>query len=129
MGRFFGLVMVLGVVGVGAYIYMRQAQNATLASTSDPQATLDVVGVKRDLMSIARSERVHMGLYGKYGSIEELRSSGDLAMERNSRGPYSYSIELNSSGFRVVATYSGPQNALASKTISVDQSMQFSTER
>jgi hypothetical protein len=128
MARFLGLVMILGVVGAGGYIFMRQAQNATLASASDPQATVDIVGVKRDLMSIARGERVHMGLHGKYGSIEELRSSGDLIMERNSREPYSYSVELNGSGFRVIATYTGPRKALASRTISVDQSMQFSTE-
>jgi len=128
MGRFFGLVMVLAIVGGGGYLYMHQAESATVAGASDPEATVDIVGVKRDLMSIARAERVHMGLYGRYAPMEELRSSGDLTMQRDSRGPYSYSVEVSASTFRATATYSGPSNPSASRTISLDQDLRFSQQ-
>jgi hypothetical protein len=49
-------------------------------------------------------------------------------MERNNRGPYQYSAEVSDSSFRVVATYSGPENSGMPRTISVDQTMQISQQ-
>jgi len=128
MGQFLRFAMLLMVLGGGAYIYMRQAQSATAAGADNPQGTVDLVGVRHDLVAIVRAERVHSALHGGYGSIDELRSSGDLTMERNSRGPYSYSVDLSGSNFRVTATNSGPAGSMAPRVISVDQSMQFSEE-
>ncbi|HLJ29440.1 MAG TPA: hypothetical protein VKY85_22215 [Candidatus Angelobacter sp.] len=128
MGRFFGLVSVLIVMAAGVYIYMQQAQSATAEGAGSPQGTVDLVGVRHDLMSIAQAERVHNSLHGSYGSLDELRSSGDLTMGRGNRGPYNYSVEVSGSGFRATATYSGPANIAASRTISIDQNMQFSQE-
>ena len=126
---FFRIAMLLAVVGVGAYIFMRQAQSATAAGGADnPQGTVDIVGVKHDLMAIVRAERVHSALHGGYGSIDELRSSGDLSMERNNRGPYSYSVDLSGGSFRVIATSSAPASVVAPHVITVDQDMQFSDQ-
>jgi hypothetical protein len=128
MGRFLGLVAVLIVMATGAYIYMRQAQSATIEGAASPEGTIDLVGVRHDLMAIAQAERVHSSLHSGYGSLDELRSSGDLTMGRDHRGPYSYSVETSSSGFHAIATYSGPANAGVAKTITLDQNMQFSQE-
>jgi hypothetical protein len=128
MSQFFRLSTLLIVLGAGAFVYMRQAQSATAAGSENPQGTVDIVGVKHDLVAIVRAERVHSALHGGYGSIDELRSSNDLSMERNSRGPYNYSVEFNASTFRVTATNSGPAGAMAPRVISVDQNMQFSEE-
>lgn len=128
MGQFFRFAMLLVVVGAGLYIYMRQAQSATAAGTDNPQGTVDIVGVKHDLVAIVRAERVHNALHGGYGSIDELRSSGDLSMDRNSRGPYSYSVDVSSSSFRVTATNSGPAGVMGPHIISIDQDMQFSEQ-
>jgi len=122
----FRLVIVGIVVGAGAYIYMRQAQSAS-AGNDNPAETVDLVGVRHDLMAIVRGERVHNALHNTYGSIDELRSSGDLSMERNSRGPYNYSVEINGPEFRVIATYVGPPAGVP-KIISVDQAMHFSQQ-
>ena len=128
MGRAFGFVTLIIVVGVGAYIYMRQTQSATSAGSGSPTATVDLIGVRNDLLAIAQAERSHAALQGSYVSIETLRSQGELAMERNNRGPYNYSAELGDSGFRIVATYSGPDSAGMPKTISIDQTMQISQQ-
>lgn len=125
---FLRFAMLLIVLGAGAYIYMRQAQSATAGGADNPQGTVDIVGVKHDLVAIVRAERVHSALHGGYGSIDELRSSGDLTMDRNSRGPYNYSVDISGSNFRVTATNSGPAGSMAPHVISVDQSMQFSEE-
>jgi hypothetical protein len=122
MGRFFGLAMVLIVMAAGAGIYMRQAQSAS-AGNGTPVATVDIVGVKHDLMSIAQAERTHNAMHGGYANLDDLRSAGELTMLSNNRGPYTYSTDVSGSGFRVIATYNGPENALAPKSLSIDQSM------
>jgi hypothetical protein len=97
-----------------------------VGGASTPEGTVDIVGVKHDLMAIAQAERVHNGLRGGYASLDELRSSGDLTMARNSRGPYNYTVDVSSTGFIATATYSGSDSVPTAKTISVDQSMQIS---
>src|SRR5579863_9393073 len=128
MGRSLGFVAILIVVAAGAYIYMRQAQSATVQGAASPEGTVDFVGIRHDLMSIAQAERVHSSLHSGYGSLEELRSAGELTMGRDSRGPYTYSVETGGSGFRAVATYTGPPREGVTRAISIDQSMQFSEE-
>ena len=124
MSRAFSFLGLLLVVAIGFYIYTRQAQSAS-GGTASPQAAIDVVGVKADLLAIADAEIRHYTLQGKYASMEELRASGDLNMLRDHRGPYNYSAEISNSGFRIVATYSGTPDARMPQTISIDQSKQF----
>ena len=129
MGRAFGFLTLIIVVAVGAYVYMRQTQGTMAAGTSSPTATVDLIGVRNDLLAIAQAERSHAALQGgSYVSIDTLRSQGELTMERNNRGPYQYSAEVTDSSFRVVATYSGPENSGMPQTISVDQTMQISQQ-
>jgi hypothetical protein len=125
MGRVLGFIGVLIAVGVGAYLYTQQAKSASVGGSS-PRATIDTVGVKNDLMAIANAERRRLASDGKYVSLDDLRSNGDISMPGNTRGPYTYSVETSDSGFRVVATYSGPDTQ-APRSMSVDQTMQIST--
>lgn len=131
MGRVLGFVSLIIVVGIGSYIYMRQTQSAITAAGggSNPTAAVDLIGVRQDLISIAQAERSYGSLNGKYVSLEELRSQGALAMDRNSRGPYTYSAQVSEGGFRIVATYNGPSSSGMPKSLSVDQSMEVQQER
>jgi hypothetical protein len=128
MGRAFGFVTLIAVVAAGAYIYMRQTRSVMTAGTSSPTATVDLIGVKNDLLAIAQAERSHAALSGSYASLETLRSQGELAMLRDNRGPYNYSAEIEGSGFRIVATWTGSESAGVPKTVSIDQTMQISQE-
>jgi hypothetical protein len=128
MGRAFGFLTLIVVVAVGAYIYMRQTQGVMTAGTKSPTATVDLIGVRNDLLAIAQAERSHFAMQANYVSIDTLRQQGDLTMERNNRGPYNYSAEISDSSFRIVATYSGPENSGLPKTLSIDQTMQISQQ-
>ena len=127
MGRSFGILMTLIVLGVGAYLYVKQAQSVTPGGTMSPKAAVDLTGVKGDLLTIAQAERSHNALHGNYVSIEELQSGGDLTMTRTGRGPYTYASEISGDGFRITASYSGSDAGMP-RTISVDQTMQFTQE-
>ncbi len=128
MGRAFGFISLIVVVGIGAYIYMHQTQSVMSAGTSNPTATVDIIGVRNDLLAIAQAERSHQASQGAYVSIDALRSGGDLTMTRDNRGPYNYSAEISDGSFRILATYSGPESSGMPKTLSVDQTMQVSQQ-
>ena len=128
MGRAFGFLNLIVVVAVGSYIYMRQTQSVMTAGTTNPTSTPDLIGVKNDLLAIAQAERAFGATHGKFASIDELRSDGSLAITREHRGPYSYSAEVSENDFRIVATYSGPENTGMPKTLSIDQTMQISQQ-
>lgn len=128
MGRAFGFVTLIVVVAAGAYIYMRQTRSVMTAGTNSPTATVDLMGVRSDLLAIAQAERSHAALQGSYVSIDALRSGGDLTMPRNNRGAYNYSAEVSDSGFRIVATWTGPESAGMPKSLSIDQTMEISQE-
>jgi hypothetical protein len=129
MSRAFGFISLIIVVGIGAYIYMRQTQSVMTAGTSNPIATVDLIGVRQDLLVMAQAERSYAALNSKYVSLDELRAQGSLAMTRNNRGPYTYSAEVSDSSFRIVATYNGPISSGMPKSLSVDQRMEVQEER
>lgn len=129
MRQAMGLLSLVVVLAIGMYIYSKQVHTTTPEGTStNPVTTIDVVGVKNDLMSIAQAERAHYAMNGQYVSLDELVSSGDLSFKRDHRDFYTYSVETTDSGFRVVATYNGPPNPDAPRRISVDQSMEITRE-
>jgi hypothetical protein len=124
MGRVLGFVGLLIAMAIGFYIYGRSTQSVTPRGAGSPQAAIDVTGVKGDLLAMANAERNHYELQGKYVSLDELHSAGDLSVVREGRGPYRYSADISDSGFRIIATYSGPAGATPA-TISIDQTMRI----
>lgn len=128
--RAFGLIGLLIVLGVGAYVYKQQIQGVSGpgGSAANPRATIDVVGVRNDLIALASAERRYFASNGKYVSLDELISNGDVSMKTPTRGPYQYSSELVDDGFRIVATYNGPPDAAVPKMLAIDTTMQISTE-
>lgn len=128
MGRAFSFVALLAVLAVGSWYYMRQTQDVMSAGTTSPTATVDLIGVRNDLLAMAQAERSHAAIKGSYVSLDELRSDGDLTMQRDRRGPYTYSAEVTDTSFRILATYSGPEKSGLPKSLTIDQTMQVSQQ-
>jgi hypothetical protein len=126
MGRVFGFLSLVVGLAVGMYVYSRQAQSSSAAAgANNPKAAINITGVKSDLIGIASAERLHFAREGKYASLDELISNHDVTMRQ--RPPYSYDIEINSSGFRVVATRSGDDTSGRPAEMSVDDNLEFRT--
>lgn len=126
MGRAFGFIGLLIAVAIGGYLYTRQTQ-ALGPGGATPKTTIDVTGARNDLIAIANAERRYWATNSKYVSLDELRSNGDISLATNGRGGYAYTVETSESGFKVVATYGGP-DANAPKRLSVDETMTVKTE-
>ncbi len=126
MGRVFGFLSVVIVLGIGMYIYSREAQSSSaVTGANNPQAAINITGVKSDLIGIASAERVYFASEGKYASLDELIASHAVTMRQ--RPPYTYEVEMSSSGFRVVATRSGDDTSGTPAQLSVDENMEFKT--
>jgi hypothetical protein len=127
MGRLFGFLGVLIVLGMGMYIYSRQVSDASAAAgANNPAAAVNLTAVKGDLISIASAERRYFAAEAKYASLDELVSSHYLTMVRQ-RPPYTYEVEPGSGGFRVVAIRSGVDTSGLPAQLSVDDNMEFRT--
>lgn len=129
MGRVFGFLSIMIVIGAGMYIYSRQAQDSSAAvGTNNPKAAINITAVRTDLMNIAQAERGYFALEGKYASLDELISSRSLSVAQQ-RPPYTYAIETNADGFQVIATRSDDDVSGAPAQISVDEQMNFRTSQ
>ena len=129
MGRVFGFVGLLVVLGIGMYIYKQQivATSAPGGATANPRATIDVAGVQNDLVAMANAERRRFASDGKYVDISDLISNGDISMQKPNRGPFSYTSSVSDTGFRITASYSG-DDPNAPRSLSIDETMQIRTE-
>ena len=123
MGRAFGFIVLVIVVALGAYLYTRQAQSVTSVG-SNPETTINVTAVRNDLLAIANAERRYFASNGKYVSLDELRTSGDITVP--SRPNYAYSAQTTDATFKIIAVYSGP-DPKAPKRITVDETMTLTT--
>jgi hypothetical protein len=123
MGRVTAFLGLLIALAVGAWLFTQRTQQPDVAG--NPRATVDVVGVKNDLISLANAERRFFARESRYASIDELRSAGDISMPSNNRGPYVYTVDISDSGFRITATYTGPPESEAIRSLSIDESMQI----
>ena len=112
MSRAFSFIAILIVMAAGMYIYMKQMKavspKGVEGATANPQATIDLSAVKRDILQFAKAEQQHLASEGKYLSLDEMRAAGDTGLPGDSRGGFQYSIDASGSTFRVTATYTGP---------------------
>jgi hypothetical protein len=129
MGRMFGFLSLIVGLGIGMYIYSRQAQSSSaIAGAPTPQAAINITGVKSDLVNIAQAERRYFASEGKYVSLDDLISTKYVSVARQ-RPPYSYAVEITSTGFRVIATRSGDSPSGTPAQLSVDENMEFQTSQ
>jgi hypothetical protein len=127
MGRMFGFLSLIIGLGIGMYIYSRQAQSTSaITGAQTPQAAINITGVKSDLVNIAQAERRYFASEGKYVSLDDLISTNYVSVARQ-RPPYSYAVEINSTGFRVIATRNADSAAGTPAELSVNENLEFQT--
>ncbi|MEO5935581.1 MAG: hypothetical protein ABIP81_00040 [Terriglobales bacterium] len=126
MGRSVGFIGLLIALAVAGYLYTRQSTTAMPSGATSPKAAIDLTGVRNDLLAIAQAQKRYHAMNSKYGSLAELRENGDTNVA-DSRGPYSYSVDVSENGFVVRASYSGP-DATMPRVVTIDQNLQYRNE-
>ena len=104
----FGFLAMVIAAAIGMYIYSQQARSVSgSAPNANPKTTVNVIGVKNDLIAIANAERQFNATEGHYASLDELMS-GHYITVRGSRDTYTYNVETSGGSFRVTADTTAP---------------------
>jgi hypothetical protein len=108
----------------GIYHFYFKKMPTTDEGTAPTQA-ISLIGVREDLLLIAHAENSYIGQNGHCVSLDELTSSGALAMSHPERDGYSYSIACSGSDFTVTARHApAPANSpIRYPNFAIDQSM------
>ena len=131
MGRALGFITLLIVMAVVVYLYMKNTAAVAPGAENgpaSPRAMIDITGVKNDLIAMAQAEKRHFASEGKYVSLDELRSSGDMSVSPSGRANFSYDATYSDTDFHITATYQGPEVNNVPKRMSIDPSMNISTQ-
>ena len=126
IGLLFAAAIAIGVY----YVYVKQAAPAPGMAVTQ---SITTTGVEMDLNAIAQAERNYFAQNGSYADLDQLSSSGTLALSRTGRDGYTYSIETSGNGFTVSARHSDvpPSPGVAPPhypALSIDQTMQLHQE-
>lgn len=120
------LLAVAAIVLVSYKVFLSKAVTGAGPNAS-PTQTIDVAGVKMDLLSIAQAERMYQAEHGAYASMDDLVSSGALSMRKIGRDGYTYGVETSGDGFRVTANCPSAKFPGCSN-YSVDQTMEVQAQ-
>ncbi len=124
VGGIVGLVIALGI---GYFIFKAQFSQGP-AGGAPPQETIDVVGVKNDLVAIAQAERIYLANHGAYASLDQLQQDGNLAFSGTNRRGYNYSAEVvGGQHFKITANPADPAKK-GWPTLAIDETMQVSQQ-
>lgn len=121
-----GLVVVVAIA-CGLYFFTLKKMPVTDQGTAPTQA-ISLTGVRMDLLSIAQAERSFIAQNGRCASVEELISSGSLAVTRPERDGYVYSADCSTADFTVTARHDpAPAGSpIRYPTLAIDSNMQVS---
>ena len=100
-GGIIGLVIVLAIT----WFVIKSQYAGGPTGGKPPVETIDVVGVKADLLSIAQAERLYLAAHGSYASVDELQQEGSLSFSGSGRRGYKYAAEVDGGQhFKITAT-------------------------
>ena len=125
LGSLVGL-LVVALIAVLVYKFYFSQEQSTGMGVATPIQTINVVGVKNDLLAIAQAERAYQAMHGSYVSLDELTSSGALTTTKSGRDGYTYEVESSSNGFRVVARCPAATSP-GCTNYTIDQTMEIQT--
>jgi hypothetical protein len=121
LGSIASLVIVLLI---GLFVYRTYlTQSSSSAAVANPTQTIDMVGVKNDLIAIGQAERIYEVEHSSYGSLDELVSSGAMTMKKTGRDGYTYDVTTSAAGFTVTA-HCPAATSPGCSNFSLDQDMQ-----
>ncbi len=120
MKNAFGIVGTVLTCGILLYVASTQLKSVTPGAGSvpaDPRTTINLQGVKNDLLQFQKAEQQHLASEGHYVSFSDLHN--DTGIPGDSRGPYNYDIEVSGTTFKVTASYQGTPPPGVPATMSV----------
>ena len=123
-GTILGLVIVVAII----WFVVKSQFSSGPAGTQPPAETINIVGVKSDLLAIAQAERMYLASHGSYASVDELQQDGSITFSGANRRGYNFTADLDDGQhFKVTAAPADPAKA-GWPTLSIDETMQVTQQ-
>ena len=124
VGGIIGLVLALAVI---LFIYKAQFTQGPAGATP-PVQTINVAGVKNQLIALGQAERLYLASHGSYASIEQLEQEGSTTISNGASRSYSYAATVDDGQhFKITATPSDPSKK-GWPTLVIDDTMQVAQQ-
>jgi hypothetical protein len=123
LGSMVGL-LVFALIGVLTYKFYFSKTDATSAGAGTPTQQIDSIGVRTDLLGIAKAESTYQVEHNTYTSLEELVSSGALSMKKSSRDGWIYDVQPSDNTFLVIA-HCPTTTQPSCSSLEIDQTMEI----
>jgi hypothetical protein len=123
-GSMLGLLIVVAIAALTYKFYFASSPSVSGASASTPAQTIDVVGVKNDLLAIAQAERLYQAEHGSYALMDDLVSSGAMNLRKSGRDGYTYDVDASTDSFTAIAHCPASTSARCTN-YSIDQTMEI----
>jgi hypothetical protein len=122
-----GLLGLVIVVAITWFVIKAQYSQGP-AGGQPPAETIDVVGVKSDLLNIAQAEKMYLASHGSYVSVDALQQDGSITFSGANRRGYSYTAETDDGQhFTITARPADPAKS-SWPTLSIDENMQVTQQ-
>lgn len=125
VGGFLALVVALGI---GYFVFKSQFTQGPTGG-APPKQTIDVAGVKMDLLAIGQAERLYLASHGAYATVDQLQQDGAITFSGTNRRGYNYVATVDDGQhFMIAATPSDPEKQ-GWPTLSIDDTMQITQQQ
>ena len=119
-----GLVLALAIV---LFIYKAEFTQGP-AGGAPPEQTIDVTGVRSELLALAQAERLYMASNGSYEDQDQLQKDASKTFADGARRGYSFAVTVDDGRhFKITATPSDPAKQ-GWPALAIDDTMQISQQ-
>lgn len=124
VGGIIGLVLALAI---GLFVYKAEFTQGPTGG-APPAQTIDVAGVRSELLALGQAERVYMASNGSYADLDQLQKDGSTTVADGARRGYSFSVTVDDGRhFKITAAPSDPAKQ-GWPTLAIDDTMQISQQ-
>lgn len=123
-GGLIGLLLSLAII----YFVTKFEFSTGPKGATPPKETIDIVGVKSDLIAIGQAERYYLATKGAYGTVDQLTQDGDITFSGANRRGYNFTADVDDGQhFKVTASPADPAKS-DWPTLSIDDTMQVTEQ-
>jgi hypothetical protein len=125
-----GILSFLVALAIGLVVYNLNYTQGPAGSVSPMQRlmqAIEVVGVKNDLVALARAERLYLASHETYAELDELRAEGSTTLlPHGDRRGYNYSVAFDRDKHFTITATAKDLDKTGWPTLAIDDTMQIS---
>ena len=122
-----GIIGLIIVLAIGMFVYKAEFTQGPTGG-APPVQTIDVAGVKNELIALAQAERLYLASHGSYAGLDQLQQEGSTTVTDGARRGYGFTASVDDGQhFKIIAAPADPAKK-SWPTLAIDDTMQISSQ-